>query len=252
MKEFQLEGEDSSAELLETTVANEMAETGWCYSGINSFAVVDPRLQGLHCFSFLLALRRGAIWRQSWSWRDVSSSCSTVSSTVQPWAKRTAWHETIMSCWLLAADPCLGDRLGLAIDDGSPLHFPHRFQLDPHRTSTHFWPPLKKQGFLRRMCQKGKILAGCLLCNFHAAWRGRHPVRGDCFVCLVFLTLGKLSPIPGEEGDQCRLPYQLGQAAGGTTPQPSSSPCHQCLGASTREAPSPFLSFPLRFSSSLD
>lgn len=44
MKEFQLEGEDSSAELLETTVANEMAETGRCNSGINSFAVVDPGL----------------------------------------------------------------------------------------------------------------------------------------------------------------------------------------------------------------
>lgn len=79
------------------------------------------------------------------------------------------------------------------------------------------------------MCQKGKIFTVCLPCSFHAAWRGRHPVRGDCFVCLVFLTFGKLNPIPKEQDDQCRLPYQLGQGAGGTTPQPSSSPCPQCL-----------------------
>lgn len=113
---------------------------------------------------------------------------------------------------------------GLAIDDGSPLHSPHRLQLDPCQTSN----PLKKQGVLHRMFQKGKILSE-LLCNFHTAWRGRHPVRGDCFVCLVFLTLGELNPIPGQQDDQCRLPYQLGQAAGGTTPQPGSSPCLQCL-----------------------
>lgn len=141
MKEFQLEGEDSSAELLETTVANEMAETGQCNSWINSFAVVDPRLQGLHCFSFLLALSGRGIWRQSW--RDVSS-CSTVSSKVQPWGKCTVWHEIIVSAGLQI--PALERGLGLpwhgglAIDDGSPLHFPHRFQLDPCpcQTSNHF------------------------------------------------------------------------------------------------------------------
>lgn len=65
MKKFQLEGEVLSAELLETAAANEMAEIGHCNSGINSFAVVDPRLQGLHCFLFLLALNGRAIWRQS-------------------------------------------------------------------------------------------------------------------------------------------------------------------------------------------
>lgn len=48
-------------------------------------------------------------------------------------------------------------------------------------------------------------------------------------MCLVFLTLGKLSTIPGVQDDQCRLPYQLGQAVGGTTTQPGSSPCPQCL-----------------------
>lgn len=58
-------------------------------------------------------------------------------------------------------------------------------------------------------------------------------------MCLVFLTLGKLSPIPGEQDDQCRQPYQLGQAAGGARLQ-SLTPV---LGASTREAPSVFLFF---------
>lgn len=70
---------------------------------------------------------------------------------------------------------------------------------------------------------------GSLLCSFPAAWRGRHPAPGDCFVCLIFLTLGKLSPIPGDQGGRCRLPYQLDQAAAEATPQPSSSPCLQCF-----------------------
>lgn len=34
-------------------------------------------------------------------------------------------------------------------------------------------------------------------------------------MCLVLLTLGKLSSVPGEQDGHCRLPYQLGQAAGG-------------------------------------
>lgn len=78
---------------------------------------------------------------------------------------------------------------------------------------------------------EGENLCWCLRCSFHAAWRGRHPVRADYLylVCLLFLTLGKLSPVLGEQDDQCRLPYQLGQAAGGTTPKPSSSPCLQSL-----------------------
>lgn len=96
MKEFQLEGEDSSAELLETTVANEMAETGRCNSGINSFAVVDP---GLALFFISL----GTKWESHLETKleGCQLFCSTVSSKVQPWGKRAAWHEIIVSCWLL-------------------------------------------------------------------------------------------------------------------------------------------------------
>lgn len=209
MKEFELEGEDSSAELLETTGANEMTETEQCNSGINSFAVVDPRLQGLHCFSFLLALCGRAIWRQSW--RDVSSSCSTVSSKVQPWGKHTAWHEIIVSAGLQI--PALERGLGLpwhgglAIDDGSPLHIFHRdSSLIPAGLQAIFDPTEETGGICMGCARRGKSSLK-LLCSFHAAWRGRHPVRGDYFVCLVFLTLGKLSPVPGEQDDQCRLPY---------------------------------------------
>lgn len=71
-------------------------------------------------------------------------------------------------------------------------------------------------------------------------------------MCLVVLALGKLGAIPGNQEGWCRLPYQLSQAAAEAAPRPGFSPCLQCLGASARETPSLFLSFPLGFSSSLD